>query len=84
MHVRTRFAPLSTDVLRQMLASQTSADRMQALLGAALNSDCRWAEEQCTLHLSATDSDVRATAATSLAHIARIHGLHDVEGAVGT
>jgi hypothetical protein len=74
--------PLSIEVLQQMFASQKPADRMQALLSAALNSDCRWAEEQCTLHLSDTDSDVRATAAISLAHIARSHGLHDVEGVV--
>lgn len=52
----------------------------KALLSSALYSTNRkWAEERCITFLANPDLGVRSTAITCLGHLARLHGVLDLE-----
>jgi hypothetical protein len=62
------------------LSGSDSAAICRALVDAALHDpDWAWVQEHCLRLLASSDSEVRGVAATSLGHLARIHGMLDLD-----
>jgi hypothetical protein len=64
----------------EAIFKQGNADALiDALLSVTFHDeDWQWVESYCLKFLESSDEDVRATAATCLGHLARIHGTIDV------
>jgi hypothetical protein len=62
------------------LSGSDSAAICRALVDAALHDpDWAWVQEHCLRLLTSSDSEVRGVAATCLGHVARIHGMLDLD-----
>ena len=71
--------PMDRATADSALRSGDSAAICRALVAVAFHDpDWVWVQEHCLRLLSAVDPDVRGVAATSLGHLARIHGALDL------
>ena len=68
---------------KKLLANGNRAAICRTLVSVAMfESDRRWAQAQCLRFAKHPDSFVRGVAATSLGHLARIHGAIDEDDVV--
>jgi len=72
--------PISRANAERTFAEGDSKAIADALLGLAYyDEDWRWVQDVCLRYLAGEDESLKATAATCLAHLARIHGKIDKE-----
>ena len=71
---------ISHDEAIRLLASDTDANVIAALVSIGLNeADRNWAQDICLKHLTSKTEAIVAAATTALGHIARRHGELDTE-----
>lgn len=72
--------PATATQVSAALTAHAPAPEVSALLvGAALHDDWRAVQDLCLNLLDGADAELAATAATCLGHLARIHGVLDVD-----